>query len=232
MAEKPADSGFMSRVRRGIESAVFTETSSPQPVSSPPSKVTSEATPIFGSNTSTTPFPSRAVTSIDPAMVSRIKEQVSARTHEAYGQLQALVQELSSVIPDEQTRFKAALVSMSRLGFNQQSIATIYNDRVEFIKSFASDFEQAAQAKLDQATLQGEGDMKAIDAETTRLQNEISERNARLTELQQRRIQLSAERQEKVNSLTRNSVETREAISMVREELVRERDIVSRYLNN
>lgn len=232
MAEKPTDSGFFSRVRKGIDSAIYSDAPTVPTVSSPPSRATSESTPIFGSSTTQTPFAPRTVTSVDPAMVSRIKEQVAAKTHEAYGQLHALVAELASVIPDEGTRFKAALVSMSRLGFNQQTIATIYNDRVEFIQSFAADFEQAAQAKLDQATQQGEGDMKAIDADTTRLQNEINERNARLAELQQRRIQLSAERQEKVNSLTRNSVETREAISMVREELVRERDTVSRFLNN
>lgn len=235
MAKKDVDKqggGILSSLKRAASGLVFEDTTPPdeQAVQVQVERPTFSSAPPPRSASPIAP-PSEFLRSIaDPAIVAKIMQRVKENTHEAYSRLQELMEGLSDVIPNENQRFRAAIVSMRKMGFDENTIRVIYDQRAEFIRNFAKDFEDAAKKKLEAATQQSDVEIDSIANEARSVEAEISSLTGRLSDLSRRKTALVTERQQRIDSLRQQETATRDAIAEATRQVNTERDSVSQFL--
>lgn len=167
----------------------------------------------------------------DPTIVEKIKNKIDSETHEAYLRFTELLAELSPIIEDEAARMKAALVSMKKLGFDEQMVLGIYNARVNALEEFGREFETAHKRKLEEIGSQAEAEISQIDKSVQKLEGEITDLTQKLMAEKSRRSQVDNTRKEEFRSISTKGSETKTAIDAVRQELEHERDTVSRLIS-
>ncbi len=235
MTEKK-EGGFASKlgslfVREIPDQAVA---SSDAQASNPTSATEIGDKPVFGtraSNEAVVRPAARRSASADPDIVARIKVKIDGDTHEAYARFNELLEELREIIPDDQSRLKAALVSMKKLGFDEKAVIGIYDSRIKAIEGFSFDFDEAHKRKVDEIKSKASDELAKLDQSIHGLEDEISNLTQRLIEDKSRRSKLESETDAAIRELSNKGSQTKTAIDAVRHEFQTERDAVSRLIS-
>ncbi len=166
----------------------------------------------------TIPVPSPE--SIDPAIKKILEQEVQLAAHPAYSQFLSLSESMSTVIPDENTRFRAALAALAPQNI---AIKDILFDVDECIQALDKKEREAtaASAKARQARVGSrEAELKNIRLTAARLQDELAKANADSARLE-------AELADEVRKIEETEAQFAAAITSYRKELNERKDRIS-----
>lgn len=232
MAEKKGVGGWMKNL---LFEDVSTESSGKpsSPATSKPS-----GAPVFRSSTAspTSPRFMRPLGSaqapsggVNDEMFAEIEDALEDRSSLAYKKFSEVLSSLAVKLPDEVTRFAAALAVAPTLNLDPDAIREAFSERLSILDSLQSEFEEATQHELDRRVNGAKSEVEKIDGDINGLSREIDRLNSQLEDLKKLRAQKSAAIESDNESLMSVRKKMKSAFEAVRAKATTERDTVSRH---
>ncbi len=126
----------------------------------------------------------RATGEVDPAFLNALSEEVNEDTDPKLLQFLKLFSDLSSIIPDERTRFQAAMVSAAQQGLEMSHLIQAAQDRLALVDRETQEFEADMKTREEQSIGQKQAQADQVGQQIIDLQRQITELGARQTEMQ------------------------------------------------
>lgn len=215
--------GLGSRLR----SMVFEEdTREHQTLTSAPTEDNSSTAPIFkttrSSESSAAPRVTSVTQGVDSELVADIEGKLAARNSQAYTKFNDILSRLSA-LPNDETRFTAAVATAPALGLDPKSIRAAYDDRLKNLDVLQGQFEEQSKREYDTRVKGTEDEVKEID-------NQIAELTNQIQELSKTRSAKAASVDENRNNITSVKGEMLAAFAAVKATVTNERDNVARHI--
>jgi hypothetical protein len=188
------------------------------------------AASTLGTSVSIPSFSSGAlhVGEADPTRVADVEQALAQQNPPAYRQFAGVLLSLARM-PDEETRFAAAIAVAPNMNINMGEVRAAYEARVRMVDTLREGFKAQSKAELEKRVGTAQREVADIDAETSKITAEI----ARLTRRQE---ELGSLRTSKTTSIAteRENIATVEqgmlmAFDVVKAKVINERDTVSRH---
>lgn len=223
--------GFLGSLRDLVLEDEGKGESPPTPTPSAPIFSTASAQ---GIPTSTPSFslPSQVTvsTEIDQEMLAEVEAALAGASPAAYIQFADIVASFS-VLPDEKSRFTAALVTAKRtLNLTAQSIQAAYEQRINMVGSLKASFVEQSNASLSEKVKGAESRVAQADRDISSIQGEIDRLTARLNELKRVRANESEEIENARAHVEGVRSKMQVVFDVVLAKAKTERDIVSRNI--
>ena len=232
MAEKKGVGGWMKRM-------LFEEVSTEAPgKSSSPATSKPSGAPVFRSSTASPISPKFArplgsaqapLSGVNHEMFAEIEEALEDRSSLAYKKFSEVLVSLTAKLPDEATRFAAALAVAPTLNLDPDAIREAFSERLSILDSLQGEFEEATQHELDRRVNGAKSEVEKIDGDINGLSREIDRLNSQLEDLKKLKAQKSAAIESDSESITSVRKQMKNAFEAVRAKATTERDTVSRH---
>jgi len=178
----------MGGFRDKLRGMIFEEHDTPTPATPIDKSKGSHAAPVIPTAPAT-PAPQssgfNAAGEVDPQFLEMLTSEVNRDTEPALTKFLALLTSLSGIIPEESTRFQAAMVSAQQQGIDMPKLIAAAEGRLKLLDRETGEFEDELKEKEGRDVGQKQEILRQTEEHITSLQQQIADMEARKDALQQ-----------------------------------------------
>jgi chromosome segregation ATPase len=167
--------------------------------------------------------------SVDPSMLAEVEKALAERSAPAYKQFTQLLSNLATKLPDESTRYAAALAVAPSMQLELPAIRSAFDGRLGILDDLQKHFEDQSQQELDKRVKGTQAEVDSIDEEMDATSKSIAKLNSHLEELKQSKEEKSASIAHDSDNIATVRKQMLIAFEAIRAKATTERDTVSRH---
>ena len=215
--------------KKGLKN-VFFEDDDSQPVNSQTVQKPAVAVqPIAVLRSATPSYAYVATTSADPVFVERIKGVAEQAPQQSFKEFLIFLNALAVAIPDERSRYIAAVASASAKGFPAEEIIRGIDVVVKTIDAHVAQVRNSIPGQVEKIVGPKRSELSSMEQQIQQKQNQIAQLNTEISQLSSKRQTISVEVSSEEQRINETGEKISSAADVVRSQYTNERQRIINY---